>query len=565
MSVATGAITPASGQRQGNVSTLISPASNSTLPLCYVVNVNGTDSINSTSSPSGVPRPARFGQTNATNGTTLPPTLLDHPSASLTPMSRFSPRANPQLNVSGTTVISTTSSPQPISLNSSSVLTTSSTPVSTRTSSESSPTSSGVPTSSTVFPRASVPVSTSPSPVASSPPASVTEFSTSLDIPGSPQSTLTSTGTEIPELTFSTPVSVIETTVTAPPVVTTSGLSNPPKQEVSGSSNGDSFFGNRAAVVGVFLACGFALAGLVLLAICCFRRRRRRARQRGSWLPDLSYPRPIQNPFAKVTRNLATGERASPNVRWRWSMLPRDSASVPQSLFSVPLNRSEDNLPAAHRAPVPQPVQRAPSNSSYRVPVPYADVGEHDNDTRVENRRSTGAISEHSNIQSAPSSNVVPLLPIRSPLRPLAVHDIAKIRRENTLNTDMDADSLYRDDVVASLPYKSETSGWLTRGLSYGVTSGQGDSVDRLDETAESQGTHINPVDSDGTPSLVMSASSSSRAHYSPFDSPASGTSTAHTSIRDGNAHSRKVAPPRASPAALFMQHKPGAWLRRES
>jgi len=268
------------------------------------------------------------------------------------------------------------------------------------------------------------------------------------------------------------------------------------------------------------------------------------------------------------------GERARPNVRWHRSMLPRDPASVPQSLFGVPLNHSEDNLLAARSAPVPSPpVQRAPSSSPYRVPVPYAGAGVHDSDTRVESRRSTGAPSEHLQIQIAPP----PRLPVPSPSRPLALYDIANNPRMSLSLSRAsspsiyppsphrsDADSLYPDEPVPSLPPKSETPGWLTRGLSYGASSGE---VDRVDENVESQGAHIGPMGSDSRPSLItVSASSSSRAHYSPFESPASETGTAHTSIQDGNAHNRKVTPPRGPPAALFVHHKSsGAWLRRGS
>ena len=342
------------------------------------------------------------------------------------------------------------------------------------------------------------------------------------------------------------------------------------------------FFGNRAAVVGVFLASGFIFAGLVLMAFCYFRRRQRRARLRGSRLSEISYPRPMQNPFAGVTGNPGMGERAGPNIRWHRSMLPRDPASIPQSLFSVPRNRSEDSLQAAHNAPVPPPpVQRAPSRSSYRVPVPHADVGVPDDDARVENRRSTGAFSEHLQTQIAPLSNAPPLLPVRSPLRLLAVHNIAKNALENRLSLSAsrasspsiypssphrsDADSLYQEEAAASSPPKRESSGWLTRGLSYGPKSGEGHNVDRVDENAESQDALINPVDSDVTPSLTVSASSSSHAHYSPLESPASETGTAHTSIQDVNAHNRKVSLPRIPPAPLFMHRKSGARLRRDS
>jgi hypothetical protein len=168
---------------------------------------------------------------------------------------------------------------------------------------------------------------------------------------------------------------------------------------------------------------------------------------------------------------------------------------------------------------------------------------------------------------------------MRSPLRLLAAQNIAKIPQENALDLSPsqasspssvyppslhrpDADSFYQEkEVVASLPSSSSlqknTSGWLTRELSYSTKS---DKVDRIDGNAESQGAQISPVDSDGTPSLNVSASSSSHAHYSPLASPVSETGTALSSIQDGNTHNRKVALPRAPPAPL-LTHR--ARLRR--
>src|SRR6266702_1195805 len=136
---------------EGNTST---PALNSTLPSCYVVNVNGTGSTNSTLSSPGVPRPslsltnaslpsAWSGQTNATNTTIVwlnstvfcvqpPATSTATPSTGLTPTSGSSPGAGHHaLNISSTTLtktstVSTTSSPHPISPKSSGVLVTSS-------------------------------------------------------------------------------------------------------------------------------------------------------------------------------------------------------------------------------------------------------------------------------------------------------------------------------------------------------------------------------------------------------------------------------------------------------
>lgn len=331
------------------------------------------------------------------------------------------------------------------------------------------------------------------------------------------------------------------------------------------------FFKNHAAVIGVFLASGFTFAGLVLLAFCCLRRRQRRARWRGSQLLESPHPRPIRNPFANVTGNPTTSERAGPNIRWYRSMLPRDPASMPQSLFSVPLNHSEDNLVPAHSAPVPpSSAQRVPSRSSYRVPVPYAGIGVHDDDARVGNRRSTGSANEHLQIQSTPSSNGPPLLPVRSPLRPLEVHNITRIPpREKTLSLSLsrasspsvyppsphrsDAGSFYQEEFVANLPPKQESPRWLTRGLSYGIKPGEGRNVDRVDENAESRGAQINSDDSRGALSLNVSVSSSSNVHHSPLESPVSETGTALTSIQDVNSPNRKVALPLAPPAPLFM------------
>lgn len=335
-----------------------------------------------------------------------------------------------------------------------------------------------------------------------------------------------------------------------------------------------SFFGNRAAVIGVFLASGFTFAGLVLLAFCCLRRRQRRARRRGSQLLETPH-RPTRNPFANVTGNPTTSERAGPNIRWYRSIIPRDPASMPQSLFSVPLNRSEDSLMPAHSAPVPpSSAQRAQSRSSYRVPVPYAGIGVDDDNTWVENRRSTGTTSEHLQIQSTSYSNGPPLLPVRSPLRPLAVHNITRIPREKTMSLSLsrasspsvyppsphrsDAGSLYQEDFVASLPPKQESPRWLTRGLSYGIKPGEGRSVDRADEIAVSQGAQTNPDDPRGALSLNVSVSSSSNVHYSPLESPVSETGTAHTSIQDVSSPNRKVALPLVLPAPLFMHGKSG-------
>ncbi|KAH9178688.1 hypothetical protein EDB89DRAFT_968314 [Lactarius sanguifluus] len=455
---------------------------------------------------------------------------------------------------------------------------------------------------------ASVTTSNTLSSVAPFPPTSVTGpptgFPTGLGTSKKPQSThstITSTVTETPQTTFSTPVSITETTdghvtITAPPLITTTEqsslsdgtvvtvthvIANPPKQAVSASSK-DTFFGNHAAVVGVFLAAGFTLAGLVLLAFCCFRRRRRRqAQHRGSRLPEISHPRPIQSPFADVTGNPAVRERASPNVRWHGFMQPRGPASTSHSSISSPLNRSEEDLPAAHRgAPVPPPpVQRAASRSSYRIPVPYADVvAAHGN----ENRRFTGVPGEY--LQTQPS-DVPPRLPMRSPLRLLAAHNMAKIPRDNALNlslsrastpsvyppslhrpdvdVDVDADSpSHEKEVVASAPLQRVPSGWLTRGLSYGTKSGQGHKVD---SSAESHGAQTGPVDSDGTPSLAVSASSSSHAHYSPLESPASDTGTAFTSIQEGNSPQPQSLP--ATNTTCGVVHAPGrnTQVRREA
>jgi hypothetical protein len=331
------------------------------------------------------------------------------------------------------------------------------------------------------------------------------------------------------------------------------------------------FFGNRAAVIGVFLGSGFIFAALVLLAFCFLRRRQRRARRRGSQLLEISHPRSI-HPFADVAGTSTTSERAGPNIRWYQSILPRNPASITQSLFSVPHNRSEDSLMPAHNVPAPlSSAPRAPSRSSHRVPVPYAGIDVHDDDTWVANRRSTGTYSEHFQLQSTQSSNGPPLLPVRSPMRPLAVHNVARNSREKTLSLSLsrasspslyppsphrsDMDSLYQESVVASLPPKQESPRWLARGLSYGVKSGEGLNVDRVDENAESShGAQIYPDDLGGRPSLNVSMSSSSRVHYSPMESPVSETGTAHTSIRDVNSPKRKPLP-LAPPAPLFMRY----------
>ena len=282
-------------------------------------------------------------------------------------------------------------------------------------------------------------------------------------------------------------------------------------------------------------------------------------------------------------------EQAGPNVRWREFMRPRGPPSISPSLFSAPFHRSDDSLPLAHSSPVPPPLaHRGSSRSSYRVPVPYAGVG---CDTRVENRRPPGALSEYRQSLIAPPSNAPPRLPVRSPLRLLAAQNIQKTTRENALNlslsrasspssvypssphhsdADVDAGSLHQvEEVVASSPSSSslnrEPSGWLTRRLSCRTKSDQGHKVDRADGNAESQDARISPMASHGNPSLIaLSASSSSFADYSLLESPAaSETGTAFTSIQHGNTHSRKVAMPRTPPAALLTHRRSGARVGR--
>ena len=287
----------------------------------------------------------------------------------------------------------------------------------------------------------------------------------------------------------------------------------------------------------------------------------------------------MQNPFADVTENPTVREQVGSNARWHGFMLPRHRASSTQSSGSVSFthNRSKDSLPAEYGAPAPPPPAQRPSSrasrSSHRVPVPYAGVGAHGDDMRqVESWQTTGGPSEHlltQIVQNDPPPP--PRLPPRSPLRSLATNDVAKALQESALNlslsrastpsiyppsihhpdADVDADPIYQKEIVATLPSSSdkrEVPVWLTRGLSYRTKSVQGQRVDRLDGSAGHRRTRISPVDSDGTPSLTASASSSSHAHYSP----SSPTSDLGTSVQDGGAHNRKVAPPQIPPTAAF-------------
>src|SRR6266404_5435421 len=244
------------------------------------------------------------------------------------------------------------------------------------------------------------------------------------------------------------------------------------------------FFGDHGAVIGVFLASGFTLAGLVLLLFCCLRRRRRQIRSRGTRLPEISHPQPMQNPFADVTENPTVREQVGSNARWHGFMLPRHRASSTQSSGSVSFthNRSKDSLPAEYGAPAPPPPAQRPSSrasrSSHRVPVPYAGVGAHGDDMRqVESWQTTGGPSEHlltQIVQNDPPPP--PRLPPRSPLRSLATNDVAKALQESALNlslsrastpsiyppsihhpdADVDADPIYQKEIVATLPSSSD-------------------------------------------------------------------------------------------------------------
>lgn len=398
----------------------------------------------------------------------------------------------------------------------------------------------------------------------------------SPETPGSLQSSLsaiTSTITKTPESTFATPAPITETAngsitstrlatlpdgvvatmtqVIANPLQDASGLSSSHSYVIFSLLTGtmlsitSSFLGNHPAVFGVFLCIGIIIACIAAIVFYCYRLRRQQTRtqRRGSRLPEISLPLP-QNPFADPMGNRAMREGAGFNIRWERFIFPPNETSTAQSSINVPLNRSEDNVVDT---PIPPPVPRSRRGSSYRVPVPYANLDA---------------------IENASPPDVPPRLPTRSPLRPLATkndpkmpEDTRRLSRASSPSvyppslaySDGEVDSLYQREVVSSSPLSSrEASGWLTKG----PAPSNDPSKEQKTEQASSQSpaaARISSADSDGTThSFLQSASSSSPApQHSLLGSSASETRTALTSVLDEKVY-------RALPRA---QARPPTWF----
>ncbi|KAI0275094.1 hypothetical protein BC834DRAFT_29925 [Gloeopeniophorella convolvens] len=387
-------------------------------------------------------------------------------------------------------------------------------------------------------------------------------------------STITSTITDTPESTFSTPHSITETsdghvTVTAPPFITSIGLSTMPDGTVvsvthvfanptNTSSAGHSFFGNHAAVIGVFLVTGIVVACIAAFTFCFCRRRRRRGQIRGERLPEPTLPQ-VQNPFADSAENPAMLEHTRPNIRWNRFASARDQVDPTRSLVSVRRDRSQISLPSNPSTasiplpPPPPPAQRASSRSSHRVPVPFAGVGAHGGHARTTSDPDYSApFSDYHQMQPlrvVPPAGLPPPPPLRSPLRLLASQNRPMMPQENARNqsrastpsiyppslhrAESRTDSLYEKEIVASSPPsppKREPLGWLRRGLALSSRP----APESKQDNGSPQSTHASPIDSDGARSWTPSGgSSSSHARYSPLESPASETGTALTSILD--------------------------------
>ncbi|KAI0308236.1 hypothetical protein B0F90DRAFT_137745 [Multifurca ochricompacta] len=576
--------TPTGPSKQEKTSTLVSPSLNLTLPWCLPpINVT-----NSASPGSGLPDlpdslPNETGPCVPLPVTCRPP--LDgtsHPATS-------APSLNPTRSSSKST---TTIKPKPPS---SPVQCSTSTPV-WLPSLTSSPVGSGV-LASPISPSPVRPVLPSKArttasirlpPITTTPPTRGLASTPSSGSPGINQSThttITSTITETPGSTFATPVSITETTdgrvtITAPPFITTAGLSTLPDGSVVSVthvianpldvSTGHSLFRNHPAVIAVFLASGIAIASMAALAFYCCRRQRRRSQHRESrFPPEISLPQP-QSPFADSAAVDTMREHAIPNIRWNRSMLSRDHTDQTQNLISVPLNRSEDSLPASRGVvdlPLPSfHAQRSTSRSSHRIPVPYTGVGAHGNNSRVADRQVPGPSSEYRQVQvvqDTPSLTAPPRLPTRSPLRLLSARYGPRPQENSRASSpsvyppslhllEAEADSPYMKEIVASVPPpppKGEPVGWLARRLSSGSISGK--EQNRVQASGNSPGTLISPVDSDGSHSFALSASSASHALYSPLESPTSETGTALTSLLDDKIY-RTLPLPRVPSAALF-------------
>jgi hypothetical protein len=390
-----------------------------------------------------------------------------------------------------------------------------------------------------------------------------------------------STITKTPESTFATPAPIAETTngsmtVTTRPFITSTGLTTLPDgvvatmtqvianplQDASGLSSShsyvifslltgtllsitSSFLGNHLAVFGVFLCIGIIIACIAAIVFYCYRLRRQQTRtqRRGSRLPEISLPLP-QNPFADPMGNRPMREGAGSNVRWERFIFPPNETSTAQSSINVPLNRSEDNVVDT---PIPPPVPRSRRGSSYRVPVPYANLDA---------------------IENASPPDVPPRLPTRSPLRPLATkndpkmpEDTRRLSRASSPSvyppslrySDGEVDSLYQREVVSSSPLSSrEASGWLTKGPAPSNDPSQEQKTEQASSQSPAAAARISSADSDGTHSFLQSASSSSPApQHSLLGSSASETGTALTSVLDDKVY-------RALPRA---QARPPSWF----
>lgn len=254
-----------------------------------------------------------------------------------------------------------------------------------------------------------------------------------------------------------------------------------------------SFFGNHLLVISVFLVSGMAVAFVLALAVIYCRRRRRQCQRRRRKLEDISAPLP-QNPVVMHEHASPRGGLDGGSVRLG------NQSGITRSSSSIPLNCGEESIPPTNAIiDTPPPLQPPPSlqqqqqrvrnRLSYRVPVPYAGLGAHGNNSMPPDQQYMGPFSDTllvQRVQENPTPSLPPPPPVRSPLRVLATKNDPKTPQEHTERlsgasslsfyppssypSEAEVDSLYKRETGAF--QSRDTSDSSTRGPSSGDNSG---------------------------------------------------------------------------------------------
>jgi len=257
-----------------------------------------------------------------------------------------------------------------------------------------------------------------------------------------------------------------------------------------------------------------AVAFILALALIYCRRRRRQRQRRRRKLEDISAPLP-QNPVVMHEHASPLGGLDGGSVRLG------NQPGLTRSSSSIPLNRGEESMPATNAIiDTPPPLQPPPSlqqhqrvrdRLSYRVPVPYAGLGAHGNNSRPPDQQYMGPFNDTLPVQGVhknTTSSLPPPPPKRSPLRLLATKNDPKTPQENTQRlsgasslslyppssdpSEAEVDSLYKRETGAF--QSRDTSDSSTRGPSSGNNSGM---VQRKDNASNNiQFTVLGSVDS---------------------------------------------------------------------